>query len=226
MGKIKLVVFDLDGTILDTLDDIRGSINYVLKCYDIPLASKDDVRRYVGNGFANALKAAIADKCGSVDISDEFPQMLALLRRHYSDNAMHYTTPYPGMEGLFSSLIGRGVKVGVLTNKDESVAKKLCAAYYPRIPFLFVEGKKENRALKPDAALSLSILDHYGFSSDEVAIVGDSDVDYRTAENIKAPSFIVSYGFRSAKELGEKGIVNVFPSVSALKDGLEKLLFV
>ena len=225
MGKIKLVVFDLDGTILDTLEDIRSAINYVLVCYDIPTASSDDVRRYVGHGFANALKAAIDEKCDSAEKDAEFPLMLSLLRSHYAKNSMHYTKAYPGMEDLFKFLISENIEIGVLTNKDEPVAKALCSAFYPEIPFLFVEGKREGRALKPDAALTLSILSSFGIKKDEVVIVGDSDVDYKSAENIGAPSLIVSYGFRSEEELKKSGIEHTFSSVAELKEGLGKLIF-
>ena len=224
MGKIKLVVFDLDGTVLDTLSDIRASINYVLALYGIPQASLDDVRRYVGHGFANALKAAVNEK-GGKDFSADFPSMLAKLRHHYQENAMAETKKYPGMEELLNTLIQKGIRVGILTNKDDAVARKIIKFYYPDIDFSFVEGKKPSRALKPDAALTLSVLNEAGLSADEVVIVGDSEVDYETAKNIDAESFIVSYGFRTDKELKESGIKRTIGSVGELGNRLFELLF-
>lgn len=224
MKRIRLVIFDLDGTLLDTLSDIRNAINYVLKCYDMKSCSLDDVRRYVGHGFANALKAAIDEKGGDLD-DEEFALALSLLRRYYQNNADKDTVRYPGMNDLLLSLISKGIQVAVLTNKDDEVAKKLMKEFYPDVSFTFVEGKRVARSLKPDSALTLSLLEEYGFKSDEVIIVGDSEVDFQTAENIGSPAVIVSYGFRTADELRDSGIRKTVSDTDALRRELSHFLF-
>lgn len=225
MNRFRLVVFDLDGTILDTLEDIRNSINYVLRCYDMRLCTPEEVRRYVGHGFANALRSAIREKSDFPVEEGEFALMLALLRRHYENNATNNTLKYPGMEDLLETLTSKGIEVGVLTNKDERVARPLCEAFYPDVRFSFIEGKRENRPLKPDASLTLSVLETVGIARDEAIFVGDSEVDYESARNIGAPSVIVSYGFRTKDELEESGIGDVAESVDELRERLFQLLF-
>lgn len=224
MGKIRLVVFDLDGTILNTLDDISAAINYTLRCYDMRPCTAEDTRRYVGSGFANALRMAISEKCERPFDEEEFAPMLALLRRYYENNATHHTVRYAGMECLLEDLVSHGIEVGVLTNKDEKVAKPLVSAFYPDVKFSFVEGKRENRALKPDRALTLSLLDSLNMRPDEALFVGDSEVDYRTAENAGSLSLIVNYGFRTREELEKSSIADSISSVRELRNRIWQLI--
>ncbi len=225
MLNYKAVIFDLDGTILDTLEDIRSAINYVLRCYDMEEASSEDVRRYVGHGFSNALLSAVREKSDREVDMDEFALMLKLLRSRYAANVANYTRPYEGMGKLLKDLSSEGIALGVLTNKDHNAAVDLINTFYADVAFIFVEGKKEGRALKPDKALTLSILSEHGLSPSDAIIVGDSEVDRETAENIGSPSLIVSYGFRTECELEESGIHDSLCSVGKLREKLKQLLF-
>ncbi len=225
MGKIRLVVFDLDGTLLDTLNDIRNAINYALRCSGLKECTREEVRRYVGSGLKNALRRAIEEKNECCVDEAEFAIMLTLLRRYYESNAATTTRAYPGIEDILFTLTSRGIEVAVLTNKDERLARALCDAFFADVRFSFVDGKRENRALKPDKALTLSLLNERGIRSAEALFVGDSEVDYQTAENAGSESIIVSYGFRTADELKKSGVKSTVKDTKELKMRLEELVF-
>lgn len=224
MEKINLIVFDLDGTILNTIEDIRSAINYVLSCYDIENATTDDVKRYVGNGFSNALRAALDDKCQNYVDENEFSLMLTLLRTRYKNHATENTVKYQGMEELLGDLNKKEIPIGVLTNKDDEVAKALIDKFYRGIKFSFVEGKKASRALKTDKHMVSSLLSSYGFNTESTLFVGDSEVDRTTASNVGSPSLIVNYGFRSKEILEMHGIYDSIDSVESLRCKIFKMI--
>ncbi|HIV99534.1 MAG TPA: HAD family hydrolase [Candidatus Ornithospirochaeta avicola] len=217
------IVFDLDGTILNTLADIRNAVNYTLCCYGLKTASEDDIRHYVGSGLKNAIKSALADKGGLSLAEKETEKALLILISYYSKNAANLTEPYKGIESLLMKLVSRGIKVCVLTNKDESIAKALVMTFFPSVRFSFVRGKRPSSALKPDRALTLEVLSNIESKAERTIIVGDSDVDYMTALNAGAYPIIVSYGYKSEAELRKIGVKKTIKSVAELEKEIEKV---
>ena len=134
---MKAVVFDLDGTLLDTIGDIANSMNYALKCYDIPPCTEDEVKSFVGNGLKMALARAIAKKAErSVDENDQ-NLMFSLMENYYHKHPIEKTKPYDGIPMLLSLLDKSGVPYGVLSNKDDDLAKMIIPHFFPSHPFLF-----------------------------------------------------------------------------------------
>ncbi len=203
--KKKLVVFDLDGTLLNTLGDIRRAINYVLSSYDIPQISEEETRKAVGHGLRNAL-IQVVNKSGAVIEDNDFSLMNELLVASYMKHPCVYTKPYPGIEELLLWLNENGLKVAVASNKKESVVKEIIKAMFSQIKFAFVLGENGKYPLKPDPEGILNEMDKLGLKSDDIIYIGDSEVDALTAENLKCDSIIVNYGFRTPEELNAAGI--------------------
>lgn len=203
--KKKLVVFDLDGTLLNTLSDIRRAINYVLSSYDIPQISEEETREYVGHGLRSALIKAV-NKSGAMVEDNDFSLMNELLVSSYMKHPCVYTKPYPGIEELLAWLKENGLNVAIASNKKESVVKEIVSLSFPSVKFAFVLGENGRYPLKPDPEGILSEINKLGLSESDIIYIGDSEVDAETAENLKCDSIIVSYGFRTREELEKSGV--------------------
>lgn len=203
--KKKLVVFDLDGTLLNTLGDIRHAINYVLSSYDIPQISEEETRKAVGHGLRNAL-IQVVNKSGAIIDDNDFSLMNELLVSSYMKHPCVYTKPYPGIEELLLWLEKEGLSIAVASNKKESVVKEIVKTMLGQIKFAFVLGENGRYPLKPDPEGILSEIGKLGLKCEEVIYIGDSEVDALTAENLKCDYIIVNYGFRTPEELEKSGI--------------------
>lgn len=221
--KKKLVVFDLDGTLLDTLEDIRRALNYALSPYDIPPVDREETRRLVGRGLRNALVNAVVESRAVIEENDMalmYELLLSSYLRHPSEN----TRPYTGIVELLEYLEERGVKVAVASNKKDEIVQKIVKNVLPSVHFAFVMGQRNGCPLKPDPEGILGEIGRMGITKDEIIYVGDSEVDYRTAENLGCSFVIVNYGFRTEDELEREGIYDTAASPEALKKKLEALI--
>lgn len=220
---MKAVFFDLDGTLLDTLPDIRNAMNYALRSYEGEEASAEDVRRYVGRGLHRALSMAAAEKNPKGLDENEFELMFQLMVSAYSRHPTDATKPYPGIPELLSSLKKRGLKLGIVSNKADAIVQEIIDKLLPSV-FDFVSGERRGYPLKPDPALLLEGIKHVGSTPAETIYIGDSEVDAKTGENAGIRTLIVSYGFRSRKELEASGVSVAADDTKELDEILESLL--
>lgn len=140
----KLAIFDLDGTLLYTLEDLHASTNFALESEGLPKRSLDEVRRFVGNGIRKLIERAVPDGCAP-DVTD---RVFAAFKRHYAENCMVLTRPYPGIPEMLDALKARGWQLGVVSNKADEPVKALIAHYFPGV-FDSVVGERENVRKKP-----------------------------------------------------------------------------
>ena len=200
----KAVLFDLDGTLLDTLPGLTAAVNAVLRKHGEPERTVDEVRRFVGNGVRKLIARAAA---GGEERPD-YEEILADYRAYYDEHAAEGTKPYPGIPELVASLRARGVKLGVVTNKDEGVSRALMETFFPGA-FEVVRGGNAGRAPKPDPATPRAALEALGVAPSEALYVGDTGVDAETARGAGIPLRLCSWGFRARGELEQLGAMIV-----------------
>lgn len=214
----KTVIFDLDGTLLNTLSDLHNSTNFALRSEGLPERSLDEVRNFVGNGIRKLIERAVPDCCTPEVIERTFESFKA----HYSAHCMESTAPYPGIESLLRTLKSRGYALGVVSNKADAPAKALVAHYFPGM-FDSVVGERENVRKKPAPDAVLETLRALGSDMADAVYVGDSDVDFHTAQNAGCRCILVSWGFKTRAFLDGLGgtAVDDTEQLLALIDGGE-----
>ena len=215
---IKYVLFDLDGTLLSTLETITYHLNNTISSLSLGEVTLEDTRRFIGNGARKLVSRAL-EKNG---ISDEgtVNEVLALYNRSYDADPLPHTHPYEGVVELVDALWQRGVTLGVVTNKPEPTAIKLVESFFPG-KFAFVRGGKEGIALKPDPKEALTLLNGVGGKPSECAFIGDTDVDIYTGKNMGAALSIgVKWGFRPETELSGAGADLVLGTASEVLEAI------
>lgn len=191
----KAILFDLDGTLLDTLPDLAEGVNYVLKNRNLPSLTEQSIRGYIGDGIFMLIARSLP--AGTTE--DEIRKAVSEFRAFYKDNLSLKTVPYDGVPELIDKLKLEGYKLGVVTNKLDSAAKLLCEKFYPS--FDYIIGNREGIKVKPDPESALIALDALGVTASEAFFIGDSDVDVKTAHNARIDCIAVSWGYRSRKFL-------------------------
>lgn len=196
--KTRLVIFDLDGTLLDTIGDLAVACNAVLALRGLPQHSYEEYCTYVGNGIMRLVERALPDELRTAE-------NVALVRadfvRYYTEHIDTYTKPYDGIAELLRELVRRGVQVAVASNKFQAGTEKLIRLFFPKIPFAVVFGQRPGVPLKPDPAVVNEILALTGVAADEAFYAGDSGIDIQTAAAAGVRSVGVTWGFRSREEL-------------------------
>lgn len=198
--KYRLAIFDLDGTILNTLDDLADSTNAALRMNSLPERTVDEVRRFVGNGIHLLIERAVPSGSSKELIEKVFEDFKAYYGAHCSVN----TAPYDGIEKLFDSLHAAGVKIAVVSNKADFAVQELCKRYFPgRLDFAV--GERENVRRKPAPDSAFESMKALGIPAAESVYIGDSDVDIETARNAGIPCLSVTWGFRDVDFLNAHG---------------------
>ena len=215
---MKAIVFDLDGTLLNTLEDIRASINYARIAFDGEPISLDDTRRYVGNGLRKALVSSILEHGPRLECEDELDLMFQLMVQYYKNHPAVYSKPYDGILSLLDCLKTSGYKLAILSNKADSIVQEITQKCFKKDLFDIVQGQRSELALKPDPMALLGIIKRLMCNNDDVLYIGDSEVDYKTAINANVKHLIVSYGFRSKEELERSGIFDSIAHVPTMMD--------
>ncbi len=191
--KYKMIIFDLDGTILDTITDLNNACNYALQKFNLEPVSLDVTRKFIGNGIKNLIYESSNHSPLTAELLKEFKSYYA---SHFND----YTKPYKEVSELIDYCLEHGLIVGVYSNKVEDIAVKLCDKHFPN-KFAFVYGDVEGRLRKPDSSFLTALIKQYGLTNKNVVYVGDSEVDIKTCQNALIDGIFVSYGFRSKAEL-------------------------
>ncbi len=198
----KAVIFDLDGTLLNTLDDLADSTNYALSRFGYPTRTIEEVRQFVGNGVAKLIERAIPEGKNNPN----FEKCLAIFKENYAQNMYNKTAPYNGIIEMLSNLKSKGIKIAVVSNKFDLAVKELCKKYFEGfIDFAAGENEAQGIKKKPAPDTVISVLNEFNFASEDAVYVGDSDVDIMTAKNSQMPCISVTWGFRDEKFLLENG---------------------
>lgn len=194
----KLLIFDLDGTLLNTIEDLANSTNYALKQNGFPTHETAEYNYFVGNGinklFERALPEGFKDETNVLRIRQHF-------LKHYDVHNADCSVPYPGIPDLLQQLQQQGVLLAVASNKYQSATEKLVKHYFPHIRFALVLGQREGVPTKPDPAIVNTILEHTRIDKAHTLYIGDSGVDMQTALNSGVEACGVTWGFRPVAEL-------------------------
>lgn len=194
----KLVIFDLDGTLLNTIGDLAEAADHMLALRDLPRHDYAAYCSFVGNGIMRLVERALPEELRTAEyVAAARQDFLA----YYIDHIDEKTTPYPGIVELLEQLQAAGIRLAVASNKFQSGTEKLIRSFFPEIRFEVVFGQRPEVALKPDPAVVEEILALTGVAREEVLYVGDSGVDMQTAHAARVRSVGVSWGFRSRAEL-------------------------
>ena len=198
----KLAIFDLDGTLLDTIGDLAEACNYMLALRGLGSHTREEYAKMVGNGILNLVKRALPEELRT-------PEYVGAAREdflaYYTANIDRYTVPYEGIREVLHTLQESGWEMAVASNKFDEGTKQLVARIFPEVDFKAIYGNREGFPLKPDKALLDIIMEECGASIETTTMIGDSGVDMQTAKNAGVRSVGCSWGFRSREELEEYG---------------------
>ena len=194
-------IFDLDGTLLSTLDDLAASCNYALRTNSMPQRTIDEVRRFVGNGVKKLMERAIPDGL----LNPKFEKTYADFRQHYMQHNLDTTKPYDGIMQLLRELNRRGKKIAVVSNKFYAATQELCEHFFGKALVPVAIGEREDIRKKPAPDTVVEALRQLNASADTAVYIGDSDVDIETARNSGMPCISVLWGFRDRQFLIDHG---------------------
>ena len=191
----KLVIFDLDGTLLDTLDDLSAAVNYAMQQRGFPQHTREEYRMMVGHGARNLMTQALP----SEHRNDEalIDAVLSDFRNYYNAHIDVYTKPFPGIPQLLKNLHQNSVKLAVASNKFQEGTEHLIKEFFPNIPFVAILGNRPNQPLKPDPEVVGEILGKALVSKEDAVMVGDSDTDMETTANSGIRGIAVNWGYRN-----------------------------
>ena len=193
-----LVIFDLDGTLLNTLDDLAVAANHALKVCGFAPRSVEECRNFVGNGVSKLLERSLPDGART---SAHLEQMRQAFFAYYDAHLWNHTLPYPGIEETLNALQARRVKLAVASNKYQSATERLTKHFFPSVSFVSVLGQRDTVPLKPHPQIVQDILHVSAEQKENCLYVGDSQVDMQTAQNAGVKACAVGWGFRTQAEL-------------------------
>lgn len=200
MKEYNAYIFDLDGTLLDTLGDLASSVNYALRAYGMPEHDIEDIRWFVGNGVRNLMARSVPEG----DTNPRFEEVYDTFRKHYMEHSFDTTGPYSGILDLLSCLKHRKKKIAVVSNKFYTATQELCRHFFGYYVDVAI-GERDNIRRKPAPDTVIEAMSQLGVSSDETVYIGDSDVDVATAKNSGLPCISVLWGFRDKDFLEKHG---------------------
>ncbi len=217
--KYSLVIFDLDGTLLNTIGDLAASVDYVMRSRNLPEHSDAEYRAMVGGGIKRLVERALPPHLASDNAYVE--ECVTQFRRYYVENIDRYTLPYEGMHELLCSLRREGVAVAVASNKFQHGTDRLVAKFFGDIDFVAIEGNREGAPLKPDPAILHNILNIAGVEPTKAVMIGDSGIDIQTAQAAGIDVIAVAWGFRFVEELYAAGATKVATTAEELRQFIE-----
>ena len=198
----KTYIFDLDGTLLDTLGALAVSVNYALRTHGMPEHSVDDVRRFVGNGVRLLMERAVPDGAQN----PQFDEAFATFRDYYMQHSLDTTQPYAGIPETLAALRTQGCRIAVVSNKMMAATQELCRHFFPdTVEVAIGEHEAEGICKKPAPDTVYAALRELGMGKESAVYIGDSDVDIQTAHNAGLPCISVLWGFRDRDFLMQHG---------------------
>lgn len=210
---IKTVIFDMDGTLLDTLDDMMDSVNVTMDYVGCPRRTREEVRAFVGNGAAKLIERCMPN--GAADA--KFNEALEFYRTYYNDHAQIKTAPYAGIRSLLRHLREQGSKLAVVSNKSDEAVQQLTEYYFSGL-FDAVVGNRPDCRVKPAPDTVVLALEQMGVTADGAVYVGDSEVDIATGKNAGMPCVSVTWGFRTREFLVQQGAEKLADSINELEN--------
>lgn len=209
--ETKLVIFDLDGTLLNTIADLGHACNHALEIMNLPTHPIEDYNYMVGNGLRKLIERAAGTESSPFTHEDEgkrdmgdtdlIDKLIALCKEFYNTHSTDHTLPYPGIPDLLKELAIRNIKLAVASNKYQEAVDRIIRHYFPDIPFVSIQGQIENRPIKPDPTILKDIISGQEIAKDNVLMVGDSAVDIETARRAGIKSIAVDWGFCQGHDL-------------------------
>lgn len=209
------IIFDLDGTLLNTLEDLKDSVNYALNKYGYPPRNLEEVRSFVGNGAGILIKRAVPTGTSPEDTTECFQ----VFHDHYDANMHNKTCPYDGIYSLLTSLKVQGYKLAIVSNKYDTAVKSLCKDYYDDFIQVAI-GESPEVAKKPAPDSVYKALEELGSTKEQAIFVGDSEVDVKTAKNAGLICIGVTWGFRNREVLEAEGADIIIDTPEDLLDYL------
>jgi phosphoglycolate phosphatase len=194
---IKGIIFDLDGTLLNTIEDLADSLNQALEEVGQSTYTKEDVQSFIGNGMYRLVDLALKERA----TQQEIEHVLELFKENYAKHYMSKTFPYPSMQHVVKTAKELGLKLGVCSNKANKYVQPLIDFHFGSDVFDFVLGEVDYIPRKPDPAMALEVCENLGLRTDECLFVGDSIVDIKTAHAAKMPVCAVTFGFSDEERL-------------------------
>lgn len=198
--RYRLVIFDMDGTILDTLDDLTDSVNYALDCFGFSKHSREEICSFVGNGIRKLIERAVPNGTEIAFIDSVYK----VFKEYYKEHCTDKTKPYPGILTLLKELRQAGCKTAVVSNKADFAVQELCKQYFDEL-FDVVVGDREGILRKPAPDSVYEVLKKLEIAKEDAVYIGDSDVDIETAYRAGMDGIVVEWGFRKREFLEEKG---------------------
>lgn len=210
-----LAVFDLDGTILDTIDDLQLALNHTLDAHGMPLHTLAEVRAMVGNGLRRLMELACPADTPQAEVDAVFDDFCAYYAEHCND----HTHPYPGVTELVGRLRDAGVRCAVVSNKGDFAVQELMELHFPGV-FDFVLGQRDDIPRKPAPSMVYAAMGALEAGQDNSVYIGDSEVDVLTAQNAGIPCLSVTWGFRDPRQLRESGATHLVDTMDGLGDAI------
>ena len=235
MATMKLVAFDMDGTVLDTLRDLTDSVNHVLVSHGLPARTADEVRQFVGNGARRLVEQAVGEGTACSENMDQHPRgigpasgdqcpwgagsldtLLDEFREYYRAHSAIHTKPYPGIPELLRALRAAGIRTAVVSNKPDAATKLLAEQYFPGL-FDIALGERDGMRRKPAPDMLEYVMRELGVMAEETVYVGDADTDIETARAAGVPCYSVTWGFRDEAFLTEHGATRLIHTPEELR---------
>lgn len=202
MSKYTTIIFDLDGTLMNTLDDLTISTNHALSQMGFPTRTIDEVRQFLGNGVRKLIEMAVPDNTSEEMIES----MISCFLQHYTSHCKDHSKPYEGILELLDSLKKMGIGMAIVSNKPDAEVKKLNAEHFAEfIGVALGENEKSGIPRKPSPAMVYEAINQLGSEPEKCLYVGDSDVDILTARNAGIDCLSVTWGFKTAEFLSQFG---------------------
>ncbi len=211
--KVKVVVFDMDGTLLYTLEDLTDSVNFALEKCNLKKRNINEIREFVGDGVYKLIERAVGDNV------EKIGECFEIFKNHYSKNSTNKTRPYNGAQETLKKLKDKGLKLAVLSNKPDFEVKKLSKLFFEDI-FDISMGETVDFPKKPNPKSLLSIIKTFGVKEKEIIFIGDSEVDIQTAKNAGINCYSVSWGYKTRDFLVQNGAEIIFDNFSDLYENI------